>query len=130
MTSERWCSICGTSYSVQRHHIIFKSECKQLEFCKMDIVLLCNFHHNDHKEGVHHNKELNRKLRLEFQNKLELLFDSEFLTETDIMNVLQISERATSRLCKTIKRTKGKFARENVIRSCMGGITIEEDIKK
>ena len=130
MSEEKWCSICGSSYNVQRHHIIYKSECKQLEFCEMDIVLLCNFHHNDHKEGVHHNKELNRKLRLEFQNKLELLFDSEFLTETDIMNVLQISERSVCRLTKTIKRTKGKFAREDVILACMSGKRIVEEATK
>lgn len=127
MSDEKWCSICGTSYNVQRHHIIFKSECKQLEYCEMDIVLLCNFHHNDHREGVHHNKELNRKLRSEFQEKLELLLDSEFLTEEDIRQALQISERSAYRLCKTIKKTKGKFAREDCIISIMGGKKVSDE---
>ena len=71
-------------------------------------------------------KELNRKLRLQFQNKLEILLDKEYLTEKEINDVLKISQTALRGLLKTLMVYKGNlFKREDVIRVCMGGKMIE-----
>ena len=128
MIEDKYCEICGAP--AETHHIILRSECKPLENCKMNMINLCYYHHRDHKVGAHHNKKFNLKLKLEFQNKLELLFDSEYLTKSDIKNCLQISERATDSLCKTILSDKGKFYRQDVIRACMGGkMILDEEVK-
>ena len=124
MAEDKYCEICGAP--AETHHIVFRSECKPLENCKLNLIYLCPCHHQDHKAGVHHNRKFNLKLKLEFQNKLELLFDSEFLTKIDIRQALGISERATDSLCKTILFDKGKFYRQDVIRACMGGKMILE----
>ena len=115
-----WCPICGQR-ATELHHRVFKSQNKALENCKLNHIYLCIEHHRG-TQGVHGSRghKLDNLLKLQFQNNLELLFDSELLTETDIMNALQISERATIRLTKTIKRTKGKFAREDLIIALMG----------
>ena len=71
---------------------------------------------------IYLSKELNKKLRLQFQNKLEILFDKEYLTEEEINDVLKISQTALKGLLKTLTVYKGNlFKREDVIRACMGG---------
>ena len=84
------CNICGTSYT-ETHHIMFRSEVKALEHCKLNLVDLCIDHHKG-TYGVHGSKgaALNRKLKLEFQNKLEMLLDKQYLTKEEINEVLQI----------------------------------------
>lgn len=121
-----WCPICGQR-ATELHHRIFRSQNKALENCKLNHIYLCAEHHRGTK-GVHgKGKKLDRLLKLQLQNDLEILFDSEFLSREDIRQVLQISEKATDRLCKTILSDKGKFAREDVIRACMvSRIAIEE----
>lgn len=128
MKEIHFCKVCGTNYNVQCHHIVFRSECKALEKCEMNFAYLCSYHHNDHREGVHHNKKLNNKLKLEFQNKLEILFDDRYLTEDDVMLTLKINRNATRRLCKACLPVKeGKYSREDIIRACMGGKLIMEE---
>jgi len=39
-----WCEVCGTSYNVERHHIMFRSEVKALENCKLNYSYLCPEH--------------------------------------------------------------------------------------
>lgn len=122
MTREiKFCKVCGTSYGVELHHRVYRSECKQLENCKLNHVYLCGRHHRDHKVGVHFNKKFDRKLKLEFQNKLEILWDKQYLTKEEINEVLQISDKALNRLLKTLNLQKGKYVRQEVIRACMGG---------
>ena len=121
------CKICGASYA-ETHHIIYRSQCKQLVNCKLNQVDLCYFHHRDHKEGVHFNKELDRKLKLEYQNDLEMLLDKPYLTREEIKEVLDISDKPLNSLLKTVERHKDKYVREEVIRACMGGkLIIWED---
>ncbi len=91
------CMNCG-QIATELHHIVFKSQVKQLENCK-----------------------------LMFQNKLEFLFAKELLNKRDIQETLEIKEKATDSLCKLIKSEKGMFNREDVIRTCMGGKLIIED---
>ena len=62
-----------------------------------------------------------RALKLELQNKLEFLFDKEYLTREEIKEVLKISNKPLDRLLKPIVMKKGLYEREDVIRACMGG---------
>jgi biotin operon repressor len=130
MTREiHFCRECGTSYGVEEHHIVFRSENKNLEKCKLNFAYLCQEHHRG-TFGVHGSKgsKLNRKLKLEFQNTLELLWDKKYLTREEINEVLQISEKALNRLLKTLSLQKGLYVREEVIRICMGNkLILEED---
>lgn len=90
-------------------------------------MYLCQEHHRG-TYGVHGSKgaALNRKLKLEFQNKLEILWDKQYLTKEDIREVLQISDKALNRLLKTLSLQKDKYVREEVIRACMSGKMIVE----
>lgn len=130
MTREiHFCRECGTSYGVELHHIIFRSEVKALEHCKLNHTYLCG---KDHRGtfGPHGSKgtTVNRKYKLEFQNKLEIFFDKPYLTKEEINKVLQISDKALNRLLKTLNLQKGLYVREEVIRACMGGrLIVEED---
>ena len=113
------CYICGGE-DTQSHHIILRKECKPLEKCEMNQVRLCvychQFIHNDPK-GYKKLKEL----KLEFQNKLEMLFDKELLSKEEIKEILNIKDKPVDALLKNIILTKGLYAREDVIRACMGG---------
>ena len=123
-----YCKICGNPY-VELHHVIYRSENKNLENCKLNFVYLCQEHHRG-TYGPHGSKEekLNRKLKLEFQNKLEMLFDKAHLTKEEIKEVLDISDKPLNSLLKTVERHKDKYVREEVIRACMAGkLIIEED---
>lgn len=117
-----WCEVCGTSYGVELHHIMFRSEVKALERCRLNFAYLCPEHHRG-TYGPHGSKgvHLNRKLKIRFQNELERSWLKEYLTKEDINDVLRISEIALTRLLKTVKVTKLGYERESVIRACLGG---------
>lgn len=123
----KFCKECGNPYT-ESHHVVFRSEVKPLEHCKLNLVDLCIEHHKG-TYGVHGSKgaKLNRKLKLEFQNKLEILFDKEYLTREEIKDVLDISDKPLNRLLKPLVLQKGKYVREDVIRACMGGKLIVEE---
>lgn len=112
----------------EKHHIVFRSQVKQLENCKLNHIYLCAECHRG-TNGVHgkNGHELDRKLKLQFQNKLEFLFSKEYLTKKDIKEILGIKDNAVDSLCKLMKQEKGMFIREDVIRACMGGKIILED---
>ena len=116
----RYCKVCGTSYGIEVHHRVYKSQNKNLEHCKLNLVDLCYIHHRDSRKGVHFNKELDRKLKLELQNKLEELFINDYLTKEEINEVLQINEKALNRLLKTLKLHNDKYVKEDVIKRIMG----------
>ena len=87
----RPCAVCGGVGS-EMHHIIRRSHCKAMVHAEINLIALCPKHHRHNTYGVHgKNKELDNKLKLELQNKLEMLFDKEYLTEDDINIVLKIS---------------------------------------
>lgn len=117
----RYCKVCGNPYT-ELHHIMFRSEVKALEHCKLNLVSLCVEHHKG-TYGVHGSKgaTLNRKLKLEFQNKLEELLDKQYLTREEINNILQIDDKALNRLLKRFSIQDYKYIKEDIIRACMGG---------
>ena len=116
-----YCKVCGNPYT-ELHHIMFRSEVKTLEYCKLNLVNLCVEHHKG-TYGVHGSKgaRLNRKLKLEFQNTLEELWDKKYLTREEINNVLRINDKALNRLLKSLSLQNDKYDKEDVIRACMSG---------
>ena len=116
-----YCKVCGNPYT-ELHHIMFRSEVKTLEHCKLNLVNLCVEHHKG-TYGVHGSKgaRLNRKLKLEFQNTLEELWDKKYLTREEINNVLRINDKALNRLLKRLSLRDDKYIKEDVIRVCMSG---------
>lgn len=60
--TEKECFICGTTHNVQDHHIIFGSRRKQSEIYGLK-VWLCIHHHTGSNDAVHHNRELDLKLK-------------------------------------------------------------------
>ena len=120
----RYCKVCGNPYT-ELHHIMFRSEVKALEHCKLNLVNLCVEHHKG-TYGVHGSKgaSLNRKLKLEFQNTLEELWDKQYLTREEIKEVLQINDKSLNRLLKRLSLQDDKYIKEDVIRAVMGGTLI------
>ena len=129
MNGIHFCEICGSSYGVELHHVIFRSQNSNLTKCKLNFAYLCAEHHRGGKNGVHgkNGHELDKQLKLKFQNKLEYFFIKEYLTEEEINEVLCISQNALRRLLKPLKKHKDKYSREDIIRACMGGKIILED---
>lgn len=115
----RPCAVCG-GVGTELHHIILRSHCRALIHCDKNLIALCPRCHRG-KNGVHQNRELDLKLKLEFQNELEMLFDKEYLTEEIINDVLRISDSALRSLLKPLKREKEGYRRLDVIRECCGG---------
>ena len=120
----RECELCKLRPASEIHHIIYRSHCKALIKSDINLIPLCQICHSKVHRGKE-SKELNHKLRLQFQNKLEILFDKEYLTEKDINDVLKISQTALKGLLKTLTVYKEGYKREDVIRACMGGKMIE-----
>lgn len=116
-----YCKVCGNPYT-ELHHIMFRSEVKALEHCKLNLVNLCVEHHKG-TYGVHGSKgsSLNRKLKLEFQNTLEKLWYKQYLTREEIKEVLQINDKSLNRLLKRLSLQDDKYIKEDVIRAVMGG---------
>lgn len=127
MDNTECCFVCGQR-ATELHHIVYRSQVKPLENCKLNHIYLCQEHHRGTK-GVHGSKghKLDRLLKLQFQNNLEILFDKEFLTREEIKEVLDISDKPLNRLLKPLVLQKGKYVREDVIRACMGGKLIVEE---
>ena len=120
----RECELCKLRPASEIHHIIYRSHCKALIKSDINLIPLCQICHTKVHRGKE-SKELNHKLRLQFQNKLEILFDKEYLTEKDINDVLKISQTALKGLLKTLTVYKEGYKREDTIRACMGGKIIE-----
>jgi hypothetical protein len=124
---DEYCQVCG-SQATESHHIVKRSEVKALIKCEINQAFLCTECHRG-TYGVHGKEghKLDIKLKLEMQNKLELIFDKEWFTREDIRQALKISERATDNLFKLMKSDKGMFNRLEIVRICMGGRLIESE---
>ncbi|MDU1339811.1 MAG: hypothetical protein E6935_16580 [Clostridium butyricum] len=115
------CTICGQR-ATELHHIMFRSQMKQLENCKLNFIYLCHKCHRG-TNGVHgkNGHKLDKKFKLMFQNKLEILLTKEKLTREEIKETLGIKDKSIDNLCKLMKSEKGMFYREDVIRTLMNG---------
>lgn len=121
------CEECGQDTVVELHHIISRKQLKALEHCEHNFAYLCYNHHRNNKTGIHADRELDHKYKLKFQNYLEMSFLNEYLTREEIKEVLGIKDKALDSILKHLIQHNGKYAREDVIRACMGGKMIVED---
>jgi hypothetical protein len=119
------CENCGKHGITTEHHKIPRKQVALIK-CKKNLIDLCESCHYE----VHHGKNgqvLNKKIRLSFQNHLELIFDKEYFTIEEIQNALEITYKASYSLCKSLKRHKAIFyLREDIIRSAMADKLITE----
>ena len=115
--------ICGKR-ACEVHHRVFRSQAPSLIQCDLNLIPLCQECHY----SIHHGKghKLDRLLKLQIQNNLEILWDKQYLTREEIKEVLQIADKSLDRLLKSLILQKGKYVREEVIRACMGGKLILE----
>lgn len=121
--TDRYCELCGSSELVENHHIIKRSQVVALIDCEFNQVDLCFKHHRG-TFGVHGSKgsSLDKELKGFFQERLYMLFqDREYFTVEEISKILRINFRTVDRLCKALKRVNYKYAKEDIIRACMGG---------
>jgi hypothetical protein len=119
MSEIHFCKVCGTSYGVEDHHIIFKSIVKPLDKCPKNHVYLCNTHHRDHRNGVHFNSELDKRFKTEFREWLEESFPDEYYEMKEIQQILGIGINAIRSLCKRM-HCGFLYSRKEIIRVCMG----------
>lgn len=68
ITEEKKCYICGSRRWIEIHHVFFGPNHKTSERYGLKVPL-CHYCHNEPPNGVHHNKEINRKLQAHVQKK-------------------------------------------------------------
>ena len=66
---DKYCRVCGTTYNLHTHHIFNASNRKHSEKYKLTCILCANCHTGS--RGVHNNRELDLKLKREYQQKFE-----------------------------------------------------------
>ena len=115
------CFVCG-GFNTEKHHIIKRSQNANLIKCELNLVELCPAHHRGH-DGVHgkNGRKLDLKLRKHFQRKLEKAFEGEYITSSEIKEVLGITTVCVDRLVKTLPLLEDGYRREDIIMACMGG---------
>ena len=131
-TEYKYCKNCGSTKQLEKHHRVFRSQCKPLTHCKYNIVYLCQDCHRNKPYAIHnkYGHELDLKLKLEFQQWLEETFYQERYMLEEIRKKLDISQNAVRSLSKLMNIDKGAYNRQEIIRACMGGhVYIEEELK-
>lgn len=113
---------------MEKHHIVFRSQQPALAKCALNIVELTPEQHRG-TFGIHGRDgyKLDRKYKLQFQNKLDVFFINEYLTPEEINEVLCIPGKDLRKLLKPLMIHNGKYFKEDVIRSAMGGKLIIEE---
>lgn len=119
----RPCEICGRPG--QRHHIVFRSH-GGLNI-ELNFAYLCADHHTG-PQGVHNNRDMDLRLKIRMQRKLEQLFSGDGYQIGDIARMVGYDRR---RLEKRIRAAAvpdhlGEYARWDIIRFFMGGKLYEE----
>lgn len=97
----------------------------------------CPYNQAEIKESFHrfiHSAKgywINKRLQLDFQNLMELLFCKREFSFKEIQNTLEITEVCTKRLLKKAQKNRnGDYDRDEVIRVIMINPFSEEDAKK
>lgn len=113
-----FCANCCSSKNIEKHHAVHRKENRMLIHCKLNYVYLCKRCHSflHSKRG----KDLDKKVKLVFLNRIEQRFLKEYINFKEIKEVLGISDTATHKLTDCLVRYKEGFKREDLIRICMG----------
>lgn len=75
--NDKECYICGTTVDLHRHHIFFGTANRKLSEKYGCWVYLCAHHHNMSDLGVHHNRELDLRLKQTAQKVFEEKYSHE-----------------------------------------------------
>lgn len=96
----------------------------------------CPYNQAEIKESFHrfiHSAKgywINKRLQLDFQNLIELLFCKREFTEKEVQNTLEITEKCTKRLLKNIQKNRnGNYDRKKVIEAIMIKPITEDEAK-
>jgi len=114
------CVKCGLNYS-ERHHIIYKSSAKYMEFIPINIIYLCREHHRGN-HSPHKNDKINKQYKLDFQRKLESLFIKSNYNELEISEILEVNIKEVMRIVKTLKYYEEGYRTRELIKRCLGGM--------
>lgn len=114
-----FCCECGTSYGVERHHIVSRKQAKYMEHIKTDYMYLCGEHHRGNN-GPHKNRKIDLKYKQELQAKYYVMFPKNYYKIEDIMKMLECSEAQARHICKVIKLEKEGYPKEQIIFRLMG----------
>lgn len=122
------CKICGNFNDIEEHHIIKRSQAGFLINCELNKVYLCVECHRG-TNGVHgkNGHKLDKLLKFQLQNYLEMHLLKEYISREEIKAVLEIKDKPLDRLLKSLRMYKGKYAREDVILKCMADKKVTED---
>ena len=71
MQEEKCCYVCGGTYNIHEHHVFEGTGRRKMSEKNGFKVWLCGYHHNLSDEGIHFNKELDRRVKAECQAKFE-----------------------------------------------------------
>lgn len=71
MQTEKRCYVCGTTYGLHEHHIFFGTGNRKVSERNGFKCWLCGRHHNLSEEGVHFNRQLDLRLKMECQAEYE-----------------------------------------------------------
>ena len=112
------CRECGYT-QVEEHHIVFRSQNRQMINIKINKIKLCNRCHTGDK-GPHKCKKTDLEYKRELQDKLFNLF-GEYTTADEIKEKLETTPSNVNKITKTLIRHKEGYLREDLIRSLMGG---------
>lgn len=75
---ERECLICGDTYHLELHHIIYGTANRKLSDKYGLTCYLCKYHHTG-RAGIHFNKEMDDKVKRFAQTKFEEVYkDKDF----------------------------------------------------
>ena len=65
------CFFCGSEQGLERHHVFYGNPNRKKSEKYGAVAMLCSHHHRDHREGVHHNRQMDIQLKCWYQGELE-----------------------------------------------------------
>lgn len=121
-----YCEKCGEYAVIELHHIVFKSQCKILKDCELNHKYLCGECHRGSGRGVHLNSKIDKRMKLELQEKLFELFPDEKVSLDEVKKVLKLKDKEIYYIYKNLYMLDGKVKSEDLVRRLMGGKLIIE----
>lgn len=121
-----YCEKCGEYAVIELHHIVFKSQCKILKDCELNHKYLCGECHRGSERGVHLNSKIDKRMKLELQEKLFELFPDEKVSLDEVKKVLKLKDKEIYYIYKNLYMLDGKVKSEDLVRRLMGGKLIIE----
>lgn len=113
------CKVCDKN-NAECHHIVFRSQCKQMIDIDLNKIYLCNSHHTTGNNSPHKNKETDLRYKKILQAELFTLFN-EYEEIPAIKSKLKTTLTNTLNIVKTLKLYDKGYKREDIVRLLMGG---------